>query len=440
MEQISKFRLGLAGLAISLVLQFAPFEVGAQVTDADWLKNALKASGDKQKLNFTNFDFAVPDSPLLVVMGLTPQSTPRVTNPREFAALIAPGVDQNGNEQTSIGFDTSPYLLLAGDKVTLQKYRTNQTVRQLARTQLSFVAAKGTGDEDESLKVGLGLRLTPWDRGDARMSKSLSECFHKTLKLPTEIRDRRDDLASRIFVLKGRATLTSVEQAELAEKTKQWGNYDPTTTELKKFSALNHKAAETCRKDFAKKHWNASSLGIGIAPTFISKKGDLSGVESAGIGAWATLSYGFEDLISADQEEPAIPGLNFDALLKNMQLIFHARYRANEQAPVSGLENKFIEQDSTLFGARLRIDGGDLSLKALELSDLKLSIEGAYISADRSNGVDDSYHQLAVAAEIGLGDGFWFQLAGGQNINRDSDDDTFVISTFKWGFSTPPDK
>ena len=163
-------------------------------------------------------------------------------------------------------------------------------------------------------------------------------------------------------------------------------------------------------------------------------------MESAGIGAWATLSYGFEDLISADQEEPAIPGLNFDALLKNMQLIFHARYRANEQAPVSGLENKFIEQDSTLFGARLRIDGGDLSLKALELSDLKLSIEGAYISADRSNGVDDSYHQLAVAAEIGLGDGFWFQLAGGQNINRDSDDDTFVISTFKWGFSTPPDK
>ena len=137
-----------------------------QTNESNWIAEALKLSQEKQKLNDANFDYSVPDSPLLVVMGLTPQSTPRVSTPREFSAIIAPGVDQNGNERASFGFETSPYLLLAGDEVTLPVYRANQTVRQLARTQASFVSAKGVGEADESLKVGFGIRLTPWDRGD----------------------------------------------------------------------------------------------------------------------------------------------------------------------------------------------------------------------------------------------------------------------------------
>src|SRR6185295_1042567 len=87
---------------------------------------------------FSNVDMSVPESPAFTVLGVTPETVIRPTSPRAFATSLLNGVDQNGNFQSGLAMDFVPYLLLAGDELTLRKYQTQPIARLLARTQFSF--------------------------------------------------------------------------------------------------------------------------------------------------------------------------------------------------------------------------------------------------------------------------------------------------------------
>jgi hypothetical protein len=97
-------------------------------------------------------DLSVPDSPAFTVLGLTTQTITHPATPRALATSLLNGVDQNGNFQTGVAIDTTPYLLFYGNDVTLEKYQQSQVIRFLSRTQFSFATTKGASESDKSAR------------------------------------------------------------------------------------------------------------------------------------------------------------------------------------------------------------------------------------------------------------------------------------------------
>jgi hypothetical protein len=145
---------------------------------------ALGFNPSTETVKEANLDLSVPESPAFTVLGLTPQNVVRPTTPGEFAASLLNGVDANGNLQTGIALDTTPYLTLAGNQLTLSEYRRSRMTRLLSRTQISLATAKGSSEQDKAIRLGLGFHLTPWDRGDPRMDTGFDQCLNEGLKFP----------------------------------------------------------------------------------------------------------------------------------------------------------------------------------------------------------------------------------------------------------------
>jgi hypothetical protein len=112
---------------------------------------------DGEKPAIATLDLAVPESPAFTVLGLTPESVVRPTSPRELALSLLNGVDANNNFQAGVAVDTVPFTLLFGEGFTLGDYRRDPVERALARLQLSVATAKGTSEDDEAVRLGLGL-------------------------------------------------------------------------------------------------------------------------------------------------------------------------------------------------------------------------------------------------------------------------------------------
>ena len=164
-------------LTLWVVLQF----LVSAVADAQVKFGTLPAAD-------ANLDLTVPETPAFYALGLTPESVSRPASPRELAADLLNGLDENGNFQTGIALATVPYLLFAGDRLTIQKYRENEGfswIRLAARSQLSVATTKGTDSDDKAMRAALGIRVVPYDLGDPRQHRDLDACFAE-IALPPE--------------------------------------------------------------------------------------------------------------------------------------------------------------------------------------------------------------------------------------------------------------
>ncbi len=333
-------------------------------------------------------DLAVPESPAFTVLGVNPETVTRPTTPREFATSILNGVDQNGNFQTGLALDFVPFLTFFGDQTSLSSYRTNRMERFLARTQLSFATTKGTTDEDKATRLALGLRLTLWDKGDPRLDRLLDTCYAGAVNDP-----RLTSAALRTFPGE------TDEQRSIREK---------------KRNEVLGEVVKVCNDLGRKRNWNASGWIVGLAPSWISKTGKTSDFSWNGGGFWTSLAYGFDDV---------------SALKSNSQIILHARYRNNEIVPDADNAGQFFSQDSMYLGGRVRIAPG-------EEANSIFSLEGNYIRSRQNKGIYDSSSRYSLGLERKLADNIWFSLAlGGQSGRADGNNQAFVLSSFKWGFS-----
>ena len=328
---------------------------------------------------FSNVDMSVPESPAFTVLGVTPETVIRPTSPRAFATSLLNGVDQHGNFQSGLAMDFVPYLLVAGDDLTLRKYRTSQVVRLLSRTQFSFGTAKGASEDDKSMRLALGWHLTLWDRGDPRTDDDLLRCLSgfRLPPPPASLDETDEERARRV-------------QAALE---------------------FNNALSLSCREEAKEKNWNASSWIIGAAPSWISKDGQTKNLGWNGGGFWSSLAYGFE----------GVPGLE-----KKSQLILHARYRNREQVPDPDITGAFLSQDSIFFGTRLRTGSPNFN-GSFEYTFLRSRING--LSFDNSS-------RLSVLFERRIAGDTWFNLSlGGETGRQDGRNNGFVLTSFKWAFS-----
>lgn len=357
-----------------------------------------------EKVNLANLDLSVPESPAFVVLGLTPQTVIRPTSPRQFASSLLNGIDQRGNFQSGIALDFAPYMIYAGDKLTLKEYREAYLRRFFARTQASFATTKGASDNDKSIRAAVGLHFTLMDKGDPHSDAKLMECFTGKLVLPLPPAivppDDPDPNASDVEKLRYELALKKFQDAIAEyEKARQAA------------SAKNVAASEDCRAEGRKRNWNKSSWIVAFAPAWISPTGETKDFRYDGGGIWTSVAYGFE----------GVKGLE-----NNSQVIFHARYRDNEMVPEPEMEGTFFRQDGLFLGGRARVGNENSSL----------SFEGVFQRLRRVGMHFDNSSRLAFGIERKIAENIWFNVAfGGQTDTPDGTRKGFVLTTFKWGFS-----
>lgn len=359
---------------------------------------------ENQTLPVANVDLSVPESPAFTVLGLTPETVVRPNSPREFATALLNGVDRNGNFQSGTAIDTVPYLLLAGKQLTLRQYQDNYKLRLASRTQFSFATTKGASEDDKSVRLSLGLRMTLWDKGDPRNDEVLMKCFDdasltylQSIQKPT------------ILPLDQLIDLDPNTPEELRNQSiREWAAYD-----LRKAQAnpIRLEADESCRAEARKLNWNKSSWIVAYAPSWISTTGETKNFKWNGGGFWTSLAYGFE----------GFPGLE-----KNSQLILHGRYRSNEQVPDPETEGAFFSQDSFFLGARLRVGNENTTG----------SFEGVFVRSRPEGKPFDTSARYSVGLERRIAENLWFALAfGGESGRANGPNKGFVLTSFRWGFS-----
>lgn len=351
---------------------------------------------------FTNVDMSVPESPAFTVLGVTPETVIRPTSPRAFATSLLNGVDQNGNFQSGLAMDFVPYLLIAGDELTLRKYQTKPVVRLLSRTQFSFATTKGATEDDKSMRLALGLHMTLWDRGDPRTDETLMSCL-SAFRLPPpptmlecELPDRPTDADREAFR----------RCQESAEATRQ-----ERARQVQEAREFNDSVSTRCRDESRERNWNASSWLIGAAPSWISPDGQTKNMRWNGGGFWTSLAYGFE----------GVPGLE-----SRSQLILHGRYRNREVVPDPSTTGAFLSQDSLFFGTRFRT-GSPTFNGSFEYTFLRSRFAGLRF---------DNSSRFSLLFERRIGGDTWFNLSlGGESGRQDGRNNGFVLTSFKWAFS-----
>ena len=347
-------------------------------------------------------DLSVPESPAFTVLGVTPQTVIRPTSPRAFATSLLNGVDTNGNFQSGLAMDFVPYLLLAGDELTLRKYQTQPITRLLARTQFSFATTKGASEDDKSLRLALGVHVTLFDKGDPRTDEDLMTCF-STFRLPPPPTQLECELPDNPTAADREAFRRCQETFEAAKEQR--------ARQVQEVIDFNNDVSTRCRNEAQKRNWNRSSWIVGAAPSWISTDGQTKNLSWNGGGFWTSLAYGFE----------GVPGME-----TRSQLIFHARYRNREEVPDPDITGNFLSQDSMFFGSRFRHGSPNFN-GSFEYSFLRSRINGQSF---------DNSARLALGFERRIAGDTWFNLAlGGETGRADGRNNGFVITSFKWAFS-----
>lgn len=379
-------------------------------------------AGDEKKVdssaanaNNASMDLSVPDSPAFKILGLTPNKVDRPSSPREFAAAIINGLDTNGNFQSGLALDSSPYLLLNSKNITLDEYQTDYLTRFLSRSQFSFATAKGASDSDKSLKMATGLKLTLWDEGDPRNDKKLMACLKKAVG---QAELSMDETLEDLNVKKGNIDLKLKKETDEAKKAALEVKKKNIELEINKlnderFSELNKKIAlpvKECRenKEFVSNLWNKSSWSIGIAPTFITKTGNTQDYGYSGLGAWTSVSYGIKDYA---------------------QLIAQIQYRNKEQIPVPNSQGSFFEQDNLSFGSRLRFG----------TPNFNGNVEGLYIFNNYKSGKkDDDVFRYSAGIEFKVTTNFWLSMNIGSETGNSNGNKLFALGDIKWAYEATP--
>ena len=366
--------------------------------DVDALRKAEAAVVDAQRTARTvktaDIDLSVPESPAFTALGLSPDTVARPTSPREFATALLNGVDREGNFQTGAAIDVAPYLIYAGDSVTLHDYRTSRVTRILSRTQTSFATTKGASDDDKSVRMAVGVHATLFDSEDPRLNNDeLLRCYSdiplfKTASLPVA----PDETVRQA-------------QAEILERARKAHENETLKPRV-----------NACREQFRRDaRWNGTSWTVAAAAAWVSPTGLNKDFQGGSATYWTSWSYGFD----------SVPGLRDTA-----QVIAHVRHHADEVVVDEDLPGGSEIRDTTFVGGRFRAG----------TTSFGLSFEASYVRTQPRGRPSDASGVFAFAAERRLSENLWLAVSFGGDVRADSANSKgmSVLSAFKYAFTHDP--
>ena len=242
------------------------------------LEAALKDLLPKnQKFIQDKYDYSIPESPGFTIIGMTPEDVVHPRTLRDFAVALKDGVDESGKFKTGIALDFTPFQWFVRDQTMARYLRLDSgdldidslrvdanklpkrkyfNSNMLASTSVSIGTTQGTGDGDESVKLGIGLHVPIIDKSDGR--EFANDCFAKTLFAKAQIVP-----GGLIPVVKNAAEVNKMT-SECMELAPRWNDTI----------------------------WTAS---LGYATT--SEDGSFSDMESGAYGIWSSFAYGFDGSI-----------------------------------------------------------------------------------------------------------------------------------------------
>lgn len=378
----------------------------------------------KQLARTVLVDTAVPSSPAFTLLNVTPETVIRPRSPDEFATSILNNVDQNGNFQTGLAIDFTPAELFFAKDITLEAYRAEDgfLTRAFANTQLSVATAQGQEDKDKATRVALGFYSTPWIRksDDIRRNDHHLECFTKATI------EARGNVQHLIVAEKQKLEQKLIKEGKLQAGKRLAINSPEVRKIVQQFTnPVVSKLSNGCRDDWKAEHKSMSAWSIGFAPTWTSKDKDLDDLEWSGLSLWSSLSIGLGSMSK-------LPLMSGDG-----EAIFHLRYRADEIFADTSAPGGFFEQDTFLVSTKIRFDT-DLGREGDNVRDLRYSIEGAYVSAERTGDVDDDYFTWSGKAEFRmpqLGENLWLDITAGRSSGKVGNDETFGGLNINWAFN-----
>ena len=541
---------------------------------------------DRYTVSELGLNFDVPESPAFTVLDLNPQTVTRPATPRDFATALINGLDKNGNFQSGLAIEFNVWGLAnrndLNDPNDLKEFRgtgywngqgslindgndenggLNLYRTLLYRTALSFATTKGSDDEDEALRIAAGVRMTPWDPGNARLlmgnclvgkmrnlrNATGSHSAHSPLRdklaevhgsMATELPQTAAQVQTMIAQIDKRcpttngtpcpelaglkadlpmiwdhigiaiddkpsdayAALDALAEAEPTTDvhelllTAQAGTNDLTkalearkkaTDEVTKRAqpveppagmlhdpsvgvpkddtaariakATADRIVGDCREE-EKGRWNGSSWDVAFAPSWISEDGSAGEAKWNGGAVWTSLAIG-SDIIDLRPNDTAIgTRRNYSVNNRYSQVILHGRYRfkerATEEEPSAadaeddGSDTNFAKQNTWLVGARYRFLAATESMPILgsRLGGLDqrfgVSFEAALTSNDVTDDArklkDDTYVRWAVIPTFRITENMWIDVAFGTETGRKGEDDTFVLSSIKYGYGEGP--
>jgi hypothetical protein len=361
------------------------------------LEAALKDLLPKnQKFIQDKYDYSIPESPGFTIIGMTPEDVVHPRTLRDFAVALKDGVDESGKFKTGIALDFTPFQWFVRDQ-TMASYLRLDTgdldidslradanklpkrkyfnSNMLASTSVSIGTTQGTGDGDESVKLGIGLHVPIIDKSDGR--EFANDCFAKTLFAKAQI-------------VPGGLTPVVKNAAEVNKMTSEC-------------MALAPRWNDTI--------WTAS---LGYATT--SEDGSFSDMKSGAYGIWSSFAYGFDGSIRQ--------------LRDNAQLILHAKVLNKQTVQDPDDESLLIEQDSETVGAAFKF-GSERLNAALQASYSRLK--------DRAHDTSDRIQKLSVGLEYKLAKDLWLVATlGGEGGRENGKNNSFVLGSLKYGTATTP--
>ncbi len=445
---------------------------------ADDPKNPLENSLDALAGNLS-----IPDSPAFAVLGVTPETVIRPKTPRELAFGLLNGSAGSGSLAAGVAVDTTPVLLWTdvtaedyNDDVVLRNLTRTEfsaATSTIGGGDDSGVAAAlsfrwvpwdrgdpyrgtfertddGSLDTDEDGDLKLELRKAP----DG--SRTVLECFYQDIFLPGKNNEdaglKLGELSAELFVLVTEiaadlgvvaqeleedlyrsdpklaeafdrgipdAAKWPAEKIRLLKKQEHIVRYDELIGRFAPVLTGVLARADSCRKDFEKASWNASSFALGIAPTWVSTSGSYDDLEWSGAALYASLAYGFEE--SRTFRDSA-------------QIIAHVRYRSDEVVNDTDLSADAFEQDTILLAGQLR--GGFYLFEEdkNQPPDMRVYADVGYVDADRKGIDDDDYFRYAVGSEFKVSDDLFLNFSIGTD-EGGGEDQSFILGSIRIGFS-----
>jgi hypothetical protein len=367
-------------VAISGVLlfsaQFAPGQTQDQPTDC------ITTDASNCDLHATITDIAPPDSPAFAVLGLNPTNVSKPNSPAELASSVLNAFDDNGHFQSGAAVDFVPFLVFRGRSFVLGQYTASTTkaaaVRVLARTGVSFATTKGTSLPDTAVRLALGFRASLIDSGDPRAAFQRCVGDIDVHVVPQENPDAPPTYADK---------------------------------KNKPVSEADFKQMVTdCRTKAGGKIWNANSLVVAGALSWVSTDGSTSNLKSNGGAYWASAGWNMKtnwaQLIVSGRRQTG-------------QSVVPASTSSGGTAPSSAA---FVIQDTTVAGGSFKFGR----------SDFNGNVAGLYIGK-RTAGKPDSYPEFGFGIERKLVNNLYLQLDYRYDVTQKSA--SGLLTNLKWSFS-----
>jgi len=141
----------------------------------------IDTAGLREERSVPELLTAVPENAAFIYLGITPTNISRPGSIRDFGAAVLNLVDENGNVRSGFALEASPWTLIPGLSVPLDRYQSNWLAFVLANTQLSLATTRTSGDEGPT-DLAVGLRLTLYDAADPMRDREFTRMLAERLR------------------------------------------------------------------------------------------------------------------------------------------------------------------------------------------------------------------------------------------------------------------